>query len=75
LPGLIRSGTSITEANELARDDEIPQTAEYSDTGMGHWAEALANFPYPIISIYYAVLYIVCISDSAGWQETKQGRS
>ena len=43
ITGLIASGASIMEAKELARHDDIRQTATYRRIGMRAPAEALAG--------------------------------
>jgi hypothetical protein len=75
ITGLIRSGASIMEANELARHADIRQTAKYTQIGMEDRAEALANLLDSLISTCVDNMRIVCISGGAGRQQASRDDS
>jgi integrase len=47
ITGLLRNGTSLVEAKELARHSDVNMTMRYTHIGLGDQAKAVANLPAP----------------------------
>lgn len=47
ITGLLRNGTSLVEAKELAPHSDVNMTMRYTHIGLGDQAKAVANLPAP----------------------------